>query len=395
MGGREHVMKRAFWYAFKIFLVLRVATLAWLTLLSLLGGQAIGEPDVLCKTRTLVESSLQLGIGLSSWLRWDTNCYLSIAETGYAAHPELTVWPPFYPLLIHFLSFLVKPPILAALVISSLATWVVFFLLYLFITENHDETTAKNTVFLYAVYPVSFFLVAGYSESLFLALVVASLMLARRRYWGWAGFLAALATLTRNQGVVLPLVLLWEGMLQYREAKGLKTSEVFKILLAACLPILAFGAFAFYVHNTLNAPWPWHTLATLWGQFAGFPWEGILGNLKQLLTLPDSQDLYWLPTNVLDLLLAVLIPVMLIVHRHLIRSTWLVFAWMILLVALTKLGPNGTLVSFSRYLLAAFPFFVTLVPVMNNRYLRLAVFAFGLIFQAGLLAMFYNWSWAG
>jgi hypothetical protein len=133
----------------------------------------------------------------------------------------------------------------------------------------------------------------------------------------------------------------------------------------------------------------------LWGQSSGFPWEGVIGNIKQLQTLPHSQDLYWLPTTVLDLVLAIFVPVILIVYRRSIRSTYMVFAWLLLILALGKLGPGDTLVSFSRYMIAAFPFFVSISPVVNSWYGRLAVLGICLMLQAILLSMFYIWSWAG
>lgn len=392
---RGHLWKQGIWYAFKMSAALRIGTLVWMIILSLVSGRTINEPDVLCKSSALLENNLNLGVMLSPWLRWDTICYLLIAETGYTVYPELTVWPPFYPLLIRLFSFVFTPPLLAALVISSLATWVAFSLLYLLVAESHDETTAKHTLFLYTVYPVGFFLVAGYSESLFLALAAGSLLLARKKFWAWAGLLAALATLTRNQGIVLSLVLFWEGLLQFREQQGLKVKEVFRVLFGSSMPLLAFGVFALYVHNGLNAAWPWQTLAALWGQYSGLPWEGIVGSSKQLFTLPSSQDLYWLPTTVIDLFLAVLIPILLVVHGRSSRSTYTVFAWLILLISLMKLGPNDTLVSFSRYMISAFPFFIAVSPVMNSRYLRLSILGVCLIAHGLLLSMFYIWSWAG
>ena len=388
-------LKRAAWHAFKLFVALRVGTLAWVLLLAWLGGRTISEPNVLCRSTDLVEHNLNLGIWLTSWLRWDTICYLLIAETGYTVHAGLTVWPPFYPLLIRLLSFILNPPILSALVISGLSTWLAFVLLYVLVTESHDESTAKNTLFLYAIYPVAFFLIAGYTESLFLALAAGCLLLARRGKWMWAGLLATVATLTRNQGIVLALVLFWEGWLQYREGTNRQFVDILKTLFASSMPLLTFAAFSLYVHNALNADWPWQTLATLWGQRSGLPWEGIIGSIKQLLTLPSSQDLYWLPTTVLDLLLAILIPGVLILHRRSVRSTYLVFAWLIVLMGLIKLGPNDTLVSFSRYVIAAFPFVVAISPIVTNRWPRLAILSFGLICQAILLGMFYIWSWAG
>jgi Gpi18-like mannosyltransferase len=343
----------------------------------------------------LLENNLHIGGALGSWLRWDTICYLMIAETGYTVHAGLTVWPPLYPLLIRLFAFFIHPPILAALVISSITTWLAFLLLYILITENHNETTARNTLFLYAVYPLAFFLVAGYTESLFLVLVTGSLLLAQRKKWLGAGILAALATLTRNQGIGLALVLFWEGILQYRANREMKFVDIFKILFAASLPVLAFGAFALYMHNGLHADWPWQTLGTIWGHYSGLPWEGIIGNIKQLSTLPVSKDLYWLPTNILDLLLAILMPIILIIHRRSTHSTYLLFAWLILLMGLMKLGPDHTLVSFSRYVIPVFPFFAAISPVVENRYSRLAMLAIGLMMQIIFLTMFYIWSWAG
>ena len=156
-------------------------------LLFLVGGRAITEPNVLCKSSALLENSLHIGGALGSWLRWDTICYLIIAETGYTVHAGLTVWPPLYPLLIRLVSFLVTPPLVGALVISSITTWLAFILLYVFIAESHGEGTARDTLFLYTVYPLAFFLVAGYTESLFLVLVIGSLMSARRKKWIWSG----------------------------------------------------------------------------------------------------------------------------------------------------------------------------------------------------------------
>lgn len=394
-GERNQLLKRAAWHAFKLFAILRVGTLAWMVLLFFLGGRVITEPNVLCRSGDLLESNLNIGGTLGAWLRWDTICYLLIAETGYTVHAGLTVWPPIYPLLIRLFSFFAAPPILAALIISSTTTWLAFLLLYIFTAQDHDEATARNTLALYTMYPLAFFLVAGYTESLFLALVVGSLMLARKKNWIGAGLLAALATLTRNQGIVLAVVLFWEAFLQYRTQQNVKLAEVLKMLTAAELPIIAFGGFALYVHDVLHADWPWQTLASIWGQYTGWPWEGIIGNVKQLLTLPVSKDLYWLPTNIVDLFLAITIPIVLIVHRRSMRLTYLLFAGLIMLLGLIKVGPDHTLVSFSRYVIPVFPFFVVSSPVVKNRFSRLAVLTICLILQIIFLSMFYVWSWAG
>lgn len=386
------LLRRAAWYAFKLFIVLRIGTLLWMYLLSLIGGREILEPNVLCRTSDLLNPAG----GSSAWLRWDTVCYLLIAETGYTVNAGLTVWPPLYPFLIRLFSFVVGTPIAAALLVSSIATWVTFVLLYLLVIEDgHAEETARNTLTLYTLYPVAFFLVAGYTESLFLALVLGSLLLARKGKWGWAGFLAALSMLTRNQGIVLSVVLLWEGWLQYRDAQERRASDIIKVLFAASTPVLVFGLFSLYVRYGLQGGWPWQTLGFLWGQSTGFPWEGIIGNVKLLLTLPTADDLYWLPTAILDLILAVAIPTVLVLRRRSMRSTYMIFAWLIVLLGLVKLGPDDVLISFSRYMIAVFPFFIIASAIMKNRLGRMSVLTFGLLSQAIFMFMFYIWSWAG
>ena len=64
------------------------------------------------------------------------------------------------------------------------------------------------------IFPTSYFLHIDYSESLFLALVLASFIAARRERWLWAGIFGAFAALARPNGILLLPALgadaLWE-----------------------------------------------------------------------------------------------------------------------------------------------------------------------------------------
>lgn len=392
----QGLLKRAVWHASKIFLLLRISTLIWVGVLSSFAKQLIVLPNILlCPPSTLSESSNNAGIFLASWVRWDTTCYISIAELGYQANLTTTVWPPVYPMLIRLFMFITPPSILAALLISSLATWLAFLVLYLLISTEHNEKTARNTITLMAIFPVSFFLVAGYTESLFIALACGSLLCARRQHWCWAGLLAAGATLTRNQGLVLPLVFLWEAFQQNREQSDKHLKNLFQIIVACSLPIFAFGAFAIYVRFVLGADWPWQTLSSYWDQHWGFPWQGIIGNTARLAALTSFDRFFWVPSTILDLIFAILAPLILAFNRRGTRSTFMIFAWLLLLTSLMKLGGGDILISFSRYLIPVFPFFLILSPLVEKRKVWLGIFAIGLTLQGFLLAMFYIWSWVG
>jgi hypothetical protein len=73
----------------------------------------------------------------------------------------------------------------------------------------------------------------------------------------------------------------------------------------------------------------------------------------------------------------------------------MIFAWLIVLMGLVKLGPDDVLISFSRYMIAVFPVFIIASSMLKNRFARLAVLTVGLLSQAIFMFMFYIWSWAG
>src|SRR5215472_16309212 len=57
---------------------------------------------------------------LGVWARFDTLWYLHIAQVGYDRQAAI-VFYPLYPALIHVLSWIVQPPLAAALAISTAA----------------------------------------------------------------------------------------------------------------------------------------------------------------------------------------------------------------------------------------------------------------------------------
>jgi Gpi18-like mannosyltransferase len=390
---RTTLLQRAAVYSFQVFLVLRVATLLWMTALEAYLKNFVVYPLTLCGAVEIKASAL-LRFFVEPWIRWDTVCYLNIAEKGYFSDPVLTVWPPLYPLLIRLLSFLISPQGLAAILISNLATWAAFTLFYVIVANDYGEQVACNGLFLMAIFPTAFFFVAAYTEALFLALMLASLHCARQQRWFYASLFAAAAVLTRMQGVLIPLVLLWEAYEHYGVPTKWKISQIIKVGIAVSLPIIALGAYAIYAHYVVGADWPWNTLSTYWRQHWGFPWQGVFGNLSGLLHGPYTYtSLWWIPGSVLDLVLAVLIPLLLILRGSKLRVSHLILAWAIILPSLMKLGEGNNLISFSRYALTVFPFFVLASSAFEKRWLRNVVFTLGVILQMISLGLFYLWLW--
>lgn len=145
---------------------------------------------------------------LGLWERFDTLWYLHIAQHGYD-RPAAVVFCPLYPLLIRILSP-IAGGIGSALLLSTLAS---FFLLWGVLRLEHTElpdAAALRVMTLLACCPTSFIFFAGYTESLAIALVVWSILCARRERWSASAVCGFAAALTRSMGalVIVPLAIM-------------------------------------------------------------------------------------------------------------------------------------------------------------------------------------------
>jgi hypothetical protein len=151
------------------------------------------------------------GVLLSPFDRWDAGWFLSIAEHGYnQPRPDATAFFPLYPLSIRVVAELLGSFEWAGVLVSAGALMGALYLLHRLAELEIGRRAADRTVLMLALYPMSFYLSAIYSESVFLLLTVGCVYSARRGWWGRAGILGALAAAARNSGVllVIPLTIL-------------------------------------------------------------------------------------------------------------------------------------------------------------------------------------------
>ena len=137
--------------------------------------------------------------------RWDSVWYLTIARHWYAHVRERMAFYPLYPGLMHVLGWATRSDLVAGAVISLVSLGVALFLLERLVRLDFGEEVAATTVLLVAFCPVSFFLSAVYTESLFRALSSGSIYAARRDRWLLCGALGFLAAISRNGGIALIL----------------------------------------------------------------------------------------------------------------------------------------------------------------------------------------------
>jgi hypothetical protein len=397
----QSIIRRAIRQAVIAFTGLRLWTIIILFIASLTMPGRLRSifPFVESTARALERDTGSL-LFLAPWYRYDTVHYLEIAQGGYS-YPSLTTWAPVYPLLIHCLSILGLAPMLAALIISSAACLLALFLVYLLVYQFGGIRLADRTLLVIILFPTSFFLVAGYTEPLFILLSIAFFLLLYRHNWFWAGVIGSIATLTRFQGVALILPAAW---IVWQSLDKHSPTNWFNLLIkresplwAVSLPPLSFIGWNCWVHYGLNYPWPIETLGKLWGQHTGFPWEGIIGNFSSLLGLRIIEHNPISPVaQIYDLFLVILtvtLLIMVIAKTRQIPAPLQLFTWINLLIILVKVDNNWLLISASRYLLSAFPLFIAIALRFTRKWIWLTWILFSFFSQIFLLLCFYNWVW--
>ena len=179
------------------------------------------------------------------WVRWDATRFLVTAEVGYEGPGSFAnsyAFFPFFPLAVRALGSLGIAGPLAGLLISALSSWVALTFLFKLAEEDEGEGAGRRAALYLAVFPTAVFLIAPYSEALFLAGAIPAFYLARRGRWHLVGLPAALAMGTRFAGVFLLLGLVAEALRQkdltLREAAAASLS-----VLIGLLPLLGYAAF--------------------------------------------------------------------------------------------------------------------------------------------------------
>ncbi|PKO04915.1 MAG: hypothetical protein CVU41_14235 [Chloroflexi bacterium HGW-Chloroflexi-3] len=389
---KKSVYARALFYALLAFLGLRIFT----SLVLLIGEfrPATVYPALEVTRNTLInleQKSSFSRLFLAPWYRWDTVHYLEIADFGYDFDPVNTIWPPLYPVLIKIINFLYQPSLVAGILVSNIFFIIGLFLTYVLTAEIIDEKTAKNTLLFLVCFPMSFYFIAAYSESLFLVFTTAVFLLINRKKWLWAGVVSALASLTRVQGIILIIPILVALIRQYDKDRDLKYLLVnaFSCVYAP----FAYGLYSLYVFFGLRADWPWNTLSSYWLQRFSLPWEGFYYTFLSILGKNTHIDYSPLLVKILNIILPLFSMYILIAIRKKIPLSYSIYSWVMLFLVVGKIDYNNTLVSTTRYLLTIIPIFLGMAMILNHKYLRLAYFSIGIMLQTILIIFFYWWFW--
>jgi hypothetical protein len=180
-----------------------------------------------------------------AWRRWDAHHLLTIAEHGYTApesDPHAAAFFPLFPLFVRALLFIGIPTIPAGMVVSAVSSIVAGAYLYRLAEEELGDGMGRRALTYLMVFPTAVFLIAPYSEALFVAGAIPAFYYARRGRWHLVGIPAAIAMGARAAGLFLLIGLAVEFIRQ-RDFSKARLANAGLALLIGILPLLAYGAF--------------------------------------------------------------------------------------------------------------------------------------------------------
>ena len=347
----------------------------------------IGNPSGLTYEDSLPPDA-PLSTLMLPWRRYDTAWYILIAMQGYSDDSRI-VFPPLYPALIAATAPLTGGNVvLAAVLVSNAFCLLAFYLLYTLVARFFDETIATRTLILLAAFPTGFYLVAGYTEPLFLDFTVGAFLAAFDRRWWLAGLLGCLAALTRLQGAALILPLGWIAYVQQRE-RGF--GPILDRLSAVVGPPLGTLAYMAYIAvNDLGSME--RAYAVSWKLDTRLPWAAIATYIERLQAgiVPQHEN-----NNAFILVLMALLGLV-VLWRF--RTALALYVWSTLFIILLRyhFGENLEGAQFEsafRYVLLLFPCFAAAALLLRRRWLFLLCLLVMLQWQLYLLDNFIHWRW--
>lgn len=382
-------MDEAIRWAILVFLALRLLT--GIAAVIMVHNIPVESPTWLYKnpdSQTYVLALLPdapLHIIAEPWLRYDTAWYIHNAMQGYHPGNPSIVFPPLYPTTIRVLASLLGGNYtLASIIASNLACLIAFILLYkVVLLEFGSSALARRTLVCLAAFPTAYYLVAGYSEALFLALTLGTFLAAFNRQWWLAGLLAGLAALTRSQGAILCLPLGWIAYVQLRETG-------FRVLLSRVPAVVGgpIGILTYFVYLNVNhLGMPDGAYETKWQIFTRLPWEALRAFFERW---SRGQTVSFENDNALALALIVVLG-FIVVFR--LRPAYSLYVGSALGVILLRYHNGPQFEGMVRYVLVMFPCFIIMSMILRRWWLLLPLVAVAIYWQLVLLDHFVHWKW--
>jgi hypothetical protein len=325
------------------------------------------------------------GALLGVWQRFDAIHYLRIASTGYSS-TDLSVFFPLYPILVRLSGIvLAHNYLLSSILVSSTAALLASIVFYrLVLDETGDLGTAKRATAYMIFFPPAFILLAPYTESLTLLLMVSAFICGRKSKWLAAAALGFAAALTRPVGMLIAVPFLAEAITPIRERK----LPSIKQALAIAAPLLGFASFVVY-RGIAGFPPLSEVQFDYWGRMTAIPFSIIPVTLQRMVSGQAMLIEY------LDLSIVLLMVVLGVYVARRLPLPYSAYYWAVMItnLSLTRLGQPIS--SQARFATILFPAFIVLGQFGSSAILHRVILILSISLWLFLGGQFLMWGWVG
>lgn len=349
--------------------------------------------------------------------RYDSVWYLGIARHGYFTD-QARAFFPLYPLAIRAVASVIDQPLIIGLAISLACFTGSLVLLYQLALLDIGPRAARLTVWLVALFPMSLYFSAVYTESMFTLLSIWSIYAARRNRWLLAAVMAGLASAVRSDGFVLIVPLLWiylwgprpgveSADIDWRTPLGLVRRARPSLAWLGLAPVGLVAYLIYCAASGAHLDAPFHAASYYWGRSFKGPFSEIwtavrkfpadVGHLisgHHISVFDDDDPLNWTWDNVIDVLWLIPLLAALVACWRKLPKVYLVYTLLIVLASASNPSPLEPMMSFARYVMPAFPLFMAGAAVLVDRprakWLTLGASGLALGFFSALWGI---WAW--
>jgi Gpi18-like mannosyltransferase len=324
---------------------------------------------------------------LSIWAKWDSVYYHDFIANGYKDSP-------FFPGFI-WISQIVKYFIggyhlLSAAIVANVFALGSCIMLYKIARLEGNDNFAQRAVFYMLIFPSSFFLVAHYTESLFLFLILTSFYFALNSKWVKSGIFGFMSCFTRTTGILIFPALLAEIVLE-KWGKFRKNIH-WKNIIAICLIPLGMLLFVAYNHFAFNEPIGFMKSQPAFGRtftpnLLKPVYEQSIVNFRPSKFF--SEDMTNAVNYFFSWLIFLIFVVLLFKYS---RPSYAVLGFLFFIIP----ASSGTLISMNRFLLVLFPIYLLVAKLIKPNSFADRIYTYtSLSVMILLCILFTNGHWVG
>lgn len=312
-----------------------------------------------------------------SWVTyWDSGHYVAIAEHGYN-FPQQAFFP-LWPLVIKIFSF-VFGFYTASFLLSFILGLTTFVLFYFLAVRLIGKSPARYALILFAAFPSTMFLHAGYTEGLFLTLTLLSFLMLEKKLYLPSAIFAGLTTMTRLAGVGITAAYL------------ILKQPFLKKIIYMLISVSGLLFYILFLQIIFGNGFLFIDAQKSWCQSAGhcqlrFPLTMIFeyGRLVLMGWIRPSLSFAFIDWSSSVTFLALLF----IVWRRL-NKIYFVYSLLVIILPLM----SGSMVGMVRYVLVAFPVFFVAPLVIRSKILLIIICILLLLLELRLITFFTNRMW--